>query len=168
MTMIELMIVLSIASLAIAMASPSFGRMIAQRQSSSFRDTLMTALRFTKLQSIYLNRAVSICPSTSRSSCDSNNEWHKGFIVFIDENAIGWSSGDTIIREWRGQAALAVKNTVSAPELVRYSTRGVITHGGGKDIVFCHPQKKAVDQSIHLSVTIGTATPKSSEQAGCS
>lgn len=169
LSVIELMVVLSIVSISAAMVTPSLSNMIAQRQMNTFHQTLITALRFTKLQAINLNKIISLCPSANKTSCDVTNQWQNGFIAFIDENGNGWGPGDSVIRQWRGQETLIVKNPAAAPNFVGYTPRGVslFTVDGFSTIMLCHPQGKATQKGISMSYTIGRITPISSDQKGC-
>jgi type IV fimbrial biogenesis protein FimT len=98
-TLLELMITIAIVAILIAIATPSFTRMMISHSVSSDQDTLFSLILTARSEAINRGRRVSLCKSTDLVACDSSADWTDGFIVFYDANGDGVINGvDKILK----------------------------------------------------------------------
>lgn len=88
-TLIELLVTLSVASILLSVAAPSYRTFVQDNllvtQSSSFYSTLALA----KSEAIRRSSFVTVCPSTNGTSCTGGVVWSNGWLVFSDRNNNG-------------------------------------------------------------------------------
>ena len=83
-TLIELMIVLSIISITMMLASPSLKEFTKINRITSQVNILTRAITMARESAINFNRVVTLCRSDNQRSC--GGKWHNGMILFIDHN----------------------------------------------------------------------------------
>lgn len=79
-TLVELLVSLTIASILLAVAIPSFKSQIQQSRAEVAIDTLMATIETARTEAIYLNQ---------RTILRAAPEWHTGWELFIDLNNNG-------------------------------------------------------------------------------
>lgn len=99
-TLLELMITISIVAILIAIATPSFTRMVINHSVSSDQDALFSLILTARSEAINRGRRVTVCKSFNLSACDTTADWTDGLIVFYDANGDGDIDlpGDTILK----------------------------------------------------------------------
>jgi type IV fimbrial biogenesis protein FimT len=85
-TLIELMVTIALLAILTTLAAPSFGKLIASTRLSSATNELYTSLSQAKSDAIRLGTRVTICPSSTGSSCSAvaTPTWTTGWIIFQD------------------------------------------------------------------------------------
>ncbi len=105
-SLIELMVVLSVAGILLTVAVPSFVSLIQRNRVSTEVNGFIGDLQFARSEAIKQGLAVSVCPSSSGTSCLKTNTWQAGWIVFSNAKATGnVETGDTVLRmrpAWKG------------------------------------------------------------------
>ncbi|MDA1074002.1 MAG: GspH/FimT family pseudopilin [Proteobacteria bacterium] len=97
-TLPELLLALLISTLTAGLALPGFSSMIRQHQSAAVVNGLIGNVRFARHAAINMRSRVTLCPG-SPSGCFSSNQWHRGAIIFLDDNADGrLQSSEVIIK----------------------------------------------------------------------
>lgn len=133
-TLIELMITLAVAAIALVVAIPSFNQTMRNNSSSALGSELASALNFARSEAVKRAKRVSICASNDGATCLAANNWEKGWLVFIDNAAADNTATvtvGTILRYWSGLNSLAVvtgqKNTSSTNiDFVRFTSTGAL------------------------------------------
>jgi len=98
-TLIELMITIAIASILIAIATPSFSRMVISNSVSADQDAIFRLILTARSEAIKRGEKVSLCKSINLTACDTSATWTNGLIVFSDTDADGViDSGDEILK----------------------------------------------------------------------
>ncbi len=85
-TLVEIALVLTIASILFSMALPAFGAIMARQRLAVSVDTLFTDLQLSRSEAITRSRSIFICRSVDGQSCMSSGSWDDGWIVFVDVN----------------------------------------------------------------------------------
>lgn len=108
MTLIELMVGLSILTIALAMAAPSFTQWGRSTRVVTQGADIQNALAYARSESLRRGVRVTICSSTSprasTPSCSASAAWASGWLVFVDNvqvagNVAGTLDGiDTVLR----------------------------------------------------------------------
>lgn len=98
LTLVELLVVLTIAAVLMAIAAPSFTRLVQSTIISSNVNTFLADLRFARSEAVRLGGTVTMCrsanPETTAASgptCGSGSlvGWESGWIIFRDQNSDG-------------------------------------------------------------------------------
>lgn len=94
LTMIELLVTLSVASILLSVAVPSYNNFVQDNllviQSNNFSSSIALA----KSEAIKRSSQTTICPSTNGTSCTGGVVWSNGWLVFSDVNGNGVVDGN--------------------------------------------------------------------------
>lgn len=97
-TMVELMITISIASILLAVAVPSYQSLMQESRLTTQANELMTALHYARSEAVKRGGRVTICKSSDGATCNGVN-WEDGLLVFNDMDIAGSvDNGDEILR----------------------------------------------------------------------
>lgn len=80
--MLELMITVSIASILLAVAVPSYQTLMSNSQLSSQANDLMATLNYARSEAVKRGQRVTVCKSANGSSC--GGDWEQGWIIFTN------------------------------------------------------------------------------------
>ncbi|KAA3641490.1 MAG: prepilin-type N-terminal cleavage/methylation domain-containing protein [Proteobacteria bacterium] len=86
LTLIEMMIALAVIGILTGYAVPNYQQFKHNKMMSTEINRLIGSLHFARNQSIIYGTQVVLCPSQSLQSCDAVSHWHKGWLVFKDDN----------------------------------------------------------------------------------
>lgn len=121
-TLIELLVTLSVASILLSVAVPSYRTFVQDSllitQSNSFASTIALA----KSEAIKRSSRVTICPSTNGTSCIVNTVWSNGWLVFADPNNPGVVDADEQIIQVN--MALSGGNTLTVRNRITFTADG--------------------------------------------
>lgn len=153
-TVIELMVVVLIASVLLGVGIPSLTSFINERSLVADVSRLTTALSFARSESITRAANVSICPSLDGESCAAG-QWVNGWILFRDRNGnmtpdLGTKNctdtEDCILRVDRGLAE-NTSVTVNA-DAIGFNAQGERVATSATSITVCHPNAKRTHQAV--------------------
>lgn len=85
-TLIELLITLSVASILTLTVFPNISALIAQERSTVLTNSLARALAYARTEAITKNMTILTCQSNNGSECNRSDNWHNGWIIFVDKN----------------------------------------------------------------------------------
>ena len=106
-TLLEVLVVIAIASILLIVAVPSFTTTITRNRIASEVNDLFSALQFARSEALKQGAPVSVCASRDQVTCNTTNvnAWQGGFIVFTDPNGNAVvDTGDVILRKWPAYA----------------------------------------------------------------
>lgn len=86
-TLIELMVTISIATILLSVAVPSFTKLIRSNQITTGANELVSSLILARSEALKRSGSVSVCASMDQVSC-SGTEFSAGWIVFADCEAV--------------------------------------------------------------------------------
>ena len=93
------MVTVAIATILASLAVPSFRTTLVGQTVESTADTLVSDIRFARSEAIKRTNRVTICGSSTGTSCYGANAWHNGWIVFVDDDGDGVvDTGDVVLR----------------------------------------------------------------------
>jgi type IV fimbrial biogenesis protein FimT len=85
LTLIEMMVVVAIATILLTLVVPGFRSVLAGRATDAAVSALTGDFRFARSEAIKRGRPVSVCRSSDGRSCDAGDgDWSRGWIVFTD------------------------------------------------------------------------------------
>lgn len=98
-TLIELMIVIAIAGVAIALGVPMLGNYARDSRLTTTTNGVVLAVNYARSEAVKRTETVSLCPSTDQVSCAGGTDWSIGWIVWVDESDDRTvDAGETILR----------------------------------------------------------------------
>lgn len=116
-TVIELLVTLSVASIVLTVAVPSFSTLVQDSRLVTQSNDFLSALMLAKSEAIKSNRPATICPSTNGSACTGGKIWSDGWIVFSDTDRNGAvDAGEEVIQVG---TAFSGGNTLQSSNLSR-------------------------------------------------
>lgn len=89
LTMIELMVVVTIAAILAGIAAPSFSNLINSTRQTSTMTQLTGDLSRARSEAIKRNRRVLVCVRGTDTSCGAGTNWQNGWLVCYDEDQNG-------------------------------------------------------------------------------
>lgn len=99
-TLVELIVVLSIAAIIVSIAAPSFMNIIANNRVTAASNDLVVALNLGKSEAIRTGQNTVLCQSSDGATCGGDQAgWENGWILFSDtdgNNAL--DAGERLIR----------------------------------------------------------------------
>jgi type IV fimbrial biogenesis protein FimT len=84
LSMIELLIVIVIASILLAIAVPSYRYITYSNRVSSEVNALLGDMQFARSEAVKEGQTVTVCPSADQATCAKSTSWQTGWIVFQD------------------------------------------------------------------------------------
>lgn len=112
-TIIELMVVITIAAILIAVATPSMVNFLADWRVKDAANSMIGQLRLARIEAIRQSRPVALCPVATAGSttCSTTvTDWKNGWLMFLDNNNDGiynTANGDVLIKQQPALPGLA-------------------------------------------------------------
>ncbi len=98
-TLIELLITLSVASIMLTIAAPSYRVFVQDSQLIAQSNSFHSAMMLAKSEAVKRSRPATICSSTNGTACNGGAVWSNGWLVFTDTNNDGVvDAGEQIIQ----------------------------------------------------------------------
>lgn len=129
-TIVEFMVVLTIAAIFITFAVPSYYQMIQNNKVTTVANKLSASFNFARMEAVKRGVRVAVCPTgnSSFTACGDNTQWSQGWIVFTDadsDNAIDSTQDLMKIAEAPGGGV----SITSSSSVVSYNSAGFIPGG---------------------------------------
>ncbi len=155
-TLIEMLTVITISTILVALAVPSFQSIIRSSRVSGGTNSLIAALDIARSEAIRRSTVVTVCRSTNadqpNANCSSGaangyagTDWAAGWIAFAKApgnlvNATVEANDEIIVRQQRFQPMsperLIIESTAPNPQSRSYDPRGLTLGGGAAVILF--------------------------------
>jgi type IV fimbrial biogenesis protein FimT len=98
-TLIEMMVTITIISILLAVAAPSYYNAITGTRMSGEINALLGNLNLARSEAIKRGQSVSVCPATAPSAattaCTARTDWSTGWVVLVATSAVAVSPGVT-------------------------------------------------------------------------
>ena len=140
LTMVELIIVLTIAGVLAALAAPGMQRIVASNRLTTQVNDLLADLNFTRSEAIKRNTTTGICVTASGgTTCAAGGNWANGWLVYFvcpttDPSCAAGTNVTVKMHE-----TLSGSNTLTGPaDAVIYSKSGFLSSGTGS-FTLCDP-----------------------------
>ena len=150
-TLIELMLSLSIVSILLGGAIPSFSNIIENTKVDSNLQTLTQTLQLSRISAITENSMVTLCPSSSGMNCDSN--WSSGYISFIDHNGDRQlNEKDTILTQVNNidKKLVIYWKVFGNKKSLQWLSTGITNHQNGS-FILCYNNKKQNARGLFIT-----------------
>jgi type IV fimbrial biogenesis protein FimT len=100
-TLIELMLTLTVAAVLMIIAVPSFREFLQNSRMSAQVNLFISDLNIARSEAVKRRARVTMCKSSTLTSCTTSGGWEQGWIVFIDADGDGTvddGDGDSVLR----------------------------------------------------------------------
>jgi type IV fimbrial biogenesis protein FimT len=155
-SVVELMIALSVASILVTTAVPSYSAVVHKNRISAATTQLYVSLNTARSAAMKRRSAVRVCPSADGSSCRNDGDWSDGWLIFEDVNANNAADTAEIIQlvdDFDGEISIQVATAVS--DFVQFQPTGAAIGSGGNSGEFrlCHLNSNAFSRVINVSAS---------------
>jgi type IV fimbrial biogenesis protein FimT len=145
LTLIELMIVITLAGVLVALAIPNFRDFVRRNRLATQSNEFIAAVQFARSEAIRRNRNISLLAA---DASDNANEWGKGWQVVDPLTAATLRVAPTLPR------ALALDSSVNNVSVITFNSDGLLQ--AGADVYrLCDPEKSG--RRIEIT-TVGKTT----------
>ena len=153
-TLIELMVVVSIAAIVLVFGIPAFTASIKNSAVQTSSNTFFTALLLARSEAVKRNQPSVLCKSVDGASCTTSGNWENGWLIYADADADNTlDAGEEIVQNYEAlsnQVTLRSSNASQANRLT-YRPDGTITTAGTFRV--CHGTDTQWGRSVVISVT---------------
>jgi type IV fimbrial biogenesis protein FimT len=118
-TLVEVLVVLAIASLLVTLAIPGMSRFVHSARLTDASNALLSSLQLARSEAMKRKDRVTVCKSADGLTCSTSGGWEQGWIVFHDANHDGDRSADERIIE-RGQPRAGSLRITGNSQVARY------------------------------------------------
>jgi type IV fimbrial biogenesis protein FimT len=129
-TLFELMVGLSIMGILVSLAVPSFQEYGRNSRVLATQNDLVTAFNYARSEAIRRSMTVTVCATTTFTSCGTAAAWPSGWLAFADTNGNGTRQADEdILQMWRGpgDADVAFLTAGLGAQRVTFTATGLVT-----------------------------------------
>lgn len=81
-TLLELMVTLAVAAILVTIAIPSYRGLVQRNTVTAAVNDLVGDLNYARSEAVTRGQRIYLCKSNDQSTCTSNDDWNKGWIVF--------------------------------------------------------------------------------------
>ena len=173
-TLIELMVVMTLAIILMSLAVPAMTGMLNTQRVTSLTNSFLASLNLARNEAIKRNSRAVVCKSVDGLSCTASGGWEQGWIVFHDVNNNAALDADEQVIEQQGAVAagLGLTGNMQVANYVSYSASGSakLTTGAfqvGTFTLCLDPVSSSDVRQIILSNT-GRARLKKGTASNCS
>lgn len=156
-TLLELMITLSVASLLVVAATPTFRETIQENRLRAAAMNLESALNLARMEAMRRNVSVTVCSvadpqAASPQDCkDDDSNWNTGWIVFADRNAdLDIDANDELIRVFPAPEDGVSVLQNGAKEHAKFKPSGTL-HNTASSFLVCDQRGISKARSFALS-----------------
>ena len=130
-TLVEMMVVVAIAGIAMAFAIPAMGTFMKNERLVTQINTLVGHLAYARSEAVTRRQQIILCASSNMTSCQGTN-WATGWILFIDaDNGSDFDTGEEILRAKAALEGIGTTLVSSAGSMIIYDNRGFSPNSNG-------------------------------------
>ena len=160
----EAMVVLTIAAILLAIGAPSFTSTISGYRQEGIHSAMRDALLLARDSARNDTTAVTLCSSTTGTSC-TNGNWRDGFIVFVDGGTAGMvDNGDRVLSyEPAAASGIVVTSTIKSSGApftrgwLQFTDEGKLDVTTAIEFTSCASGKKPIKVSVQRGGFVSTA-----------
>lgn len=164
-TAVQLLIVMAIIAVTAAIGLPSFQGVLEWQRATTRVHLLTTHLAMARSLAVTQRMPVSVCPSADGSSCRTDGDWSRGWLLFKDPSRNGQPvDASSILKVEHHPAADGIEATATLGRpLVRFLPSG-LNSGTNITISLCSNARRLADVVVNntgRTRTVRYPTPSS-------
>ncbi len=169
-TLIELIVILVVASILVSLAVPNMRTLIQDGRLSSQANDLLTDISVARSHAVHRPATVGICPSANGTACLlPGSGWENGRLMFVDGDSDNTccSAADERVRYREAPSTENTQRTANIDPLI-FNAEGLMTSGGGAfTFNLCDKRGTAHGRVVTVNRTQARVTPKTTLPASC-
>lgn len=134
-SLLECLVVLVLIAVLMGLMTPALAARVSDRDRFFAAQQMYAELHRARVTAVTQQLHLTVCPSQSGTRCDRTNEWHWGWITFIDPDKSGQPTGPSVILA-HGEAQPALQMRSGGRQRVRFQPQGT-AYGNNLTIEFC-------------------------------
>jgi len=169
LSVVELMIALSVASIMVTTAVPSYSAVVHKNRISAVTTQLYVSLDTARSVALKKRSSVRVCPSADGSSCRDDGDWSDGWLIFEDVNANNTPDTAEIIQLVDGfDGDINIQADATVSDFVQFQPTGAAIGSGGNsgDFRLCHSNSNAFSRVVNVSAS-GRVNAANRTQTDC-
>ncbi len=150
-TLIELLISISIFSILIGLASPSFSNILDESQVSANVQRLTQTLQLSRSKAISDNVKVTVCPVDKSLNCGA--DWSTGYMAFVDNNGDRqFNENDILLIQFYSEDERSTLNwrAFGHKKSLQWLETGITNHQNGS-FEFCYSDKAKNSRALFIT-----------------
>ncbi|MDO8343969.1 MAG: GspH/FimT family pseudopilin [Cellvibrio sp.] len=169
-TLVELMVTLGVAAIALSIAVPSFQTQILNNRSIALGEDFASAVNYARSEAVKRAGRVSLCASKNGTACDG--VWTDGFMAFVDTAATDTTTPPVVglvLRIWEkpdANALISVTSDGNDVTFIRYTSLGTLARVNDEPLVIAAEQKKCKGKAAR-QINIGLSGLVSVNSVAC-
>lgn len=136
---IELMVVLAVASILLSVGVPSFRGVVMDNRMSNQSNSFVTSINSARSYAVRYQRNATICATADYSAavptCDATTDWSNGWFVWVDKNRDSITDANEVISVHEPLADTSTFTSTAASSFT-YDARGFSVNAGD-DLTLC-------------------------------
>ena len=153
LTLLELLVVLAVASILLSVGVPSFRSVIMDNRMSDQSNAFMSSVNAARSAAVRYQRDATVCPmldyEDALPACEVTNDWSNGWIVWVDRNRDGIANADEIVSVQEPMDDSMTFQSVDATEIA-FDARGFLTEGTD-DLLMCDDRNGEEGRMIRIT-----------------
>jgi type IV fimbrial biogenesis protein FimT len=172
-SLVELAIVLAIASILAGAALPSLGNLVRSVRMTTGTNDLFTSIVLARSEAAKRHARVALCKSDDGNSCAATGGWEQGWIVFHDANNNGRRDpGEKLVERVAGMHdALRISGNLNVAKYISYAPTGETKMSSGAfqagTITVCNVSAKTQDARQIVLSAAGRPRTQRAKVAQC-
>ena len=136
-TLIELMLTLTVAAVLMMIAAPSFREFLQNSRMSAQVNLFISDLNIARSEAVKRRARVTMCKSSTLTSCTTSGGWEQGWIVFMDADGDGTVGSSDIVLRTQGPVGgdLTIRGNSNVQNRVSFFDSGDVRVSGA--LIFC-------------------------------
>ncbi len=152
-TLVEMLVTLTLAGIVLTTGIPELKRILASNRMITEINGLVAHLHLARSEAVNRGKRVVLCPGSDDGRCLGSPEWHRGYILFVDDN--GNRERDTrepLIRVHAVDAPGILITSSASRRRISYHPDGA-SPGSNLTFIFCESQDATPPKAVIVSNT---------------
>lgn len=125
MTVLEAMVATIVLGVLLSIAVPAFHQQIQQSRLTATTNQLITAIHFARTEALRTGQRVVLCSSANQTACQTQADWHVGWIIFLDPAASGQPDGQPLrVHRFDDQTSITITGNQPVAQYISYTADG--------------------------------------------
>jgi len=145
-TLTELMVTLTVASILMMVAAPSFREFLQSNRMSTQVNLFISSLNIAKSEGVKGGARVTMCKSSNLIACTTSGGWEQGWLLWTDKDKDGVIDENEILQT-KGPAGgdLTIRGNYFVKDKIIFTSSGNLETMNNGTVIFCDSRIKVFD-----------------------